>query len=210
VAAQRGHRICGIPEAPHTPAAGHRGMWRDFHEHKIARLPYVDPSTAPSTHVRTHASPPAGVGRAVERRENGSTVARPGDAGSGRLSRGAQALWRRPPTPVAWAAGERRGARPNVPTRALRSRRGQRPHIDSSAPDMPERCAGGLPGGWWYMTAVDSIGRYGLFFTSGLHRSARWLLPKPPKLEATKRHPVGHPPIDPETPCMGLRGSVGG
>jgi hypothetical protein len=39
---QRGHRI---PEAPHTTAAGHSGAWRDFHEKKIARLPYVDPST---------------------------------------------------------------------------------------------------------------------------------------------------------------------
>jgi hypothetical protein len=115
------------------------------------------------------------------------------------------------PHPRGLGCGRAAGSTPQrAHASALRSRRGQRPHIDSSAPDMPERCAGGLPGGWWYMTAVDSIGRYGLFFTSGLHRSARWLLPKPPKLEATKRHPVGHPPIDPETPCMGLRGSVGG
>jgi hypothetical protein len=42
VAAQRDH---SIPEAPHTTAAGHStGAWRDFHENKIARLPYVDPS----------------------------------------------------------------------------------------------------------------------------------------------------------------------
>jgi hypothetical protein len=41
-----------------------------------------------------------------------------------------------------------------------------------------------------------AIGDYGLFFTSGFHRlAARWLLSKPPKLEATKRHPVGHPEL---------------
>jgi hypothetical protein len=48
MAAQRGH---GIPETPHTPAAGHRGMWRDFHENKTARLcPTWTP--VPSTHAR--------------------------------------------------------------------------------------------------------------------------------------------------------------
>jgi hypothetical protein len=46
-------------------------------------------------------------------REKQSTAVRPWDAGSGRLSRGAQALWRRPPAPAAQAAGERRG-RPYV------------------------------------------------------------------------------------------------
>jgi hypothetical protein len=51
------------------------GAWRDFHENKIARLPYVDPSTARG--ARTHASPPAGAGRAVESRENQSTAAYP-------------------------------------------------------------------------------------------------------------------------------------
>jgi hypothetical protein len=38
---------------------------------------------------------------------------------------------------------------------------------------------------------VASSDAHGLFFTSGFHL-ARWLLSKPPKLEATKRHPVGH------------------
>jgi hypothetical protein len=41
VAAQRGH---SIPEAPHTTAAGRRGMAR-LPRKKIVRLPYVDPST---------------------------------------------------------------------------------------------------------------------------------------------------------------------
>jgi hypothetical protein len=40
-----------------------------------------------------------------------------------------------------------------------------------------------------------AIGDYCLFFTSGFHRSARWLRSKPPKLEATERHPVGHPQL---------------
>jgi hypothetical protein len=43
---------------------------------------------------------------------------------------------------------------------------------------------------------LGASGDYGLFFTSGFHRlAARWLLSKPPKLEATKRHPVGHPEL---------------
>jgi hypothetical protein len=50
-----------------------------------------------------------GLGREVESRGKQSTVVRPWDAGSGRLSRGPQALWRRPPAPAAEAAGERRG-----------------------------------------------------------------------------------------------------
>jgi hypothetical protein len=49
---------------------------------------------------------------AVERR----AVVCPWDAGSGRLGRGPQALWRRPPAPASWAAGERRG-RLNVSAR---------------------------------------------------------------------------------------------
>jgi hypothetical protein len=31
MAVRRGH---STPEAPHTPAAGHRGPWRDFHGNK--------------------------------------------------------------------------------------------------------------------------------------------------------------------------------
>jgi hypothetical protein len=52
VAAQRGH---SIPEAPHTTQRLATGAWRDFHENKIARLPYVDPST--EQYARTAASP---------------------------------------------------------------------------------------------------------------------------------------------------------
>ena len=37
-----------------------------------------------------------------------------------------------------------------------------------------------------------AIGDYDLFFTSGVHRLLAWSLRRPPKLEATKRHPVGH------------------
>jgi hypothetical protein len=48
-----------------------------------------------------------------KRGKQSAVVSRPWDAGSGRLSRGSRALWRRPPAPAAWAAGERRG-RPNV------------------------------------------------------------------------------------------------
>jgi hypothetical protein len=113
VAAQRGH---GIPGAPHTAAAGRRGMARL--PRKQNRAPAV--RAGPQHRVRTHASPPPGVGRAVESRENQSKVVHPWDAGSGRLSRGAQALWPLaaslgPPAapPAAQAAGERRG-RPYV------------------------------------------------------------------------------------------------
>jgi hypothetical protein len=54
-----------IPEAPHTPAAGHRGM---------ARLPRKQnrapaPLRGPQHRVRTHAPPPAGAGRARWRTE---------------------------------------------------------------------------------------------------------------------------------------------
>jgi hypothetical protein len=46
VAAQRGH---STPEAPHTAYASGwpqgTGAWRNFHENKTARLPYMDPST---------------------------------------------------------------------------------------------------------------------------------------------------------------------
>jgi hypothetical protein len=86
------------------------GAWRDFHENKTARLPYVDPSTEYARTLR-HLQAPDARWRAEKNRAQ--CVAHPWDAGgSGRLSRGAQALWRRPP-PAAWAAGERRG-RPNV------------------------------------------------------------------------------------------------
>jgi hypothetical protein len=44
--------------------------WRDFHENKIARLPSpACVERGPQHRVRTHALPPAGVGRAVESRE---------------------------------------------------------------------------------------------------------------------------------------------
>jgi hypothetical protein len=109
VAAQRGHRIL---EAPHTKT-------------KPRACPTWTP--APNTHARFATAPGLGLGREVESREKQSTVAHPWDAGSGRLSRGAQATgpplqggtghrppfggWRRPPAPAAWAAGagERRG-----------------------------------------------------------------------------------------------------
>jgi hypothetical protein len=65
VAAQRGH---STPEAPHTTAAGHRGM---------ARLPRKQnraPALRGTQHrIRTHASPPPpGLGREVESRETQS------------------------------------------------------------------------------------------------------------------------------------------
>jgi hypothetical protein len=75
------------------------GAWRDFHENKIARLPYVDPSTEYARTLR-HLLP-TGLGREVESRENQSTAVHPWDAGSGRLSRGPQALGRHPPAPAA-------------------------------------------------------------------------------------------------------------
>jgi hypothetical protein len=59
---------------PHRRAASGRpsmlatGAWRDFHENKTARLPYYA-LRGPQHRVRTHASPPAGVGRTVESRE---------------------------------------------------------------------------------------------------------------------------------------------
>jgi hypothetical protein len=55
----------------------------------------------PQHRLRTHASPPPDLGREVESRETQSTVVHPWDAGSGRLSRGSQALWRRLPAPAA-------------------------------------------------------------------------------------------------------------
>jgi hypothetical protein len=60
-----------LPTPP--PNNGHRirqrlatGAWRDFHENKIARLPYVDPSTEYARTLR-HLHP--GLGREVESRE---------------------------------------------------------------------------------------------------------------------------------------------
>jgi hypothetical protein len=83
------------------------GAWRDFHEKKIARLPYVDPSTEYARTLR-HLQASDARWRAEKNRAQ-SPVARPWDAGNGELSRGAQALWRRLPAPATWAAGERRG-----------------------------------------------------------------------------------------------------
>jgi hypothetical protein len=79
VTAQRGH---SIPKAPHTTAAGHRDMAQL--PRKQNRAPAL---RGPQHRVHTHASPPPGLGRAVESRENQSTVVHPWDAGSGRLSR---------------------------------------------------------------------------------------------------------------------------
>jgi hypothetical protein len=101
-----------IPEAPHTTAAGHRGM--------LARLPRKQnraPALRGSQHrVRTHVSPPPGVGRAVESRENQSTAVRPWDAArewaaqQGATGPLALAAPPRPrsPEPRLQAAGERR------------------------------------------------------------------------------------------------------
>jgi hypothetical protein len=91
------------PPPTHPPTHGHRGM---------ARLPRKQnraPALRGPHRIRTHASPPPGLGREVESRENQSTAVHPWDAGSGRLSRGSRALGRGPPAPAAWAAGERRG-----------------------------------------------------------------------------------------------------
>jgi hypothetical protein len=109
VAAQRGH-INSIPEAPHTPAAGwpQQGHGAAFTKTKSRACPTWTP--APSTHARF-----ATCGRRThdgEQRKQ-STAACSWDAGSGRLGRGPQALWRRAPAPAAWAVGERRG-RPNA------------------------------------------------------------------------------------------------
>jgi hypothetical protein len=82
------------------------GAWRDFHENKIACLPYLDPSTEYARTLR-HLQASDARWRAEKTRAQPHTL--PWDAGSGRLSRGAQALWRRPPAPAAQAAGERRG-----------------------------------------------------------------------------------------------------
>jgi hypothetical protein len=97
--AQRYHRT---PGAPRMAAAGHGGMARL--PRKQNRAPAL---RGPQHRIRTHASPPPDLGREVETRENPSTAAHPWDAGSGRLSRTTQALWRRPPAPAAWAAGRR-------------------------------------------------------------------------------------------------------
>jgi hypothetical protein len=88
VAAQRGHII---PEAPHTTAAGHRGMARlPRKQNRAPALRGPQHRVSPSTHERFATAP--GVGRAVESREKQSTSVHPWDAGSGRLSRGSQAL----------------------------------------------------------------------------------------------------------------------
>jgi hypothetical protein len=54
------------------------GAWRDFHENKTARLPYVQGLVC-TDRVRMHASPPAGAGRGriMESREKQSAVACP-------------------------------------------------------------------------------------------------------------------------------------
>jgi hypothetical protein len=67
-------RVARCSKRPqHTSQRRHRirqrlatGACRDFHENKIARLPYVDPSTEYARAARFATAPPAGVGRAVE------------------------------------------------------------------------------------------------------------------------------------------------
>jgi hypothetical protein len=68
VVGKRGH---STPEAPHTPAVGHRGMARL--PRKQNRAPAL---RGPQHRVRAHASPPAGAGRMVENREKQSAVVR--------------------------------------------------------------------------------------------------------------------------------------
>jgi hypothetical protein len=116
-AAQRGH---STPEAPHTPAAGHRGKARLAR--KQNRAPALRGPQHPSTHARFATC--RRLRRTVESRENQSTTACPWDAGSGQLiSAGGHrpfGLWRRPPAAAAppqeapgllraAGAGERRG-----------------------------------------------------------------------------------------------------
>jgi hypothetical protein len=96
------------------------GAWRDFHENKIAPA-----LRGPQHRIRTHASPPPGIGREVESREKQSAVVHPWDAGSGRLSRGGTGPLAAPPCPRSPGCGRAAGT-------PLRERFRQRPHIDST------------------------------------------------------------------------------
>jgi hypothetical protein len=80
------------------------GAWRDFHENKIARLPYVDPSTEYARTLR-HLQTSDARWRAEKNRVQSHTLGTQGVGGSA----GAHSIWWRPPAPAAEAAGERRG-----------------------------------------------------------------------------------------------------
>jgi hypothetical protein len=81
-------------EAPHTQRLA-TGAWRGSHENKIARLPYVDPSTEYARTLR-HLQALNARWRAEKNRAQ-STVVHPWDAGSGRRSRGAHTALRHLP-----------------------------------------------------------------------------------------------------------------
>ena len=96
MAAQRGHST--------TAYQRHRmrqrlatGAWRDFHENKIARLPYVDPSTEYARTLR-HLQASDARWRAEKNRARSYALGTQGVVG--RLGRGPQALWWRPPAPA--------------------------------------------------------------------------------------------------------------
>jgi hypothetical protein len=106
VRAQRGH---SIPAAPHTPAAGHRGMARL--PRKQNRAPALRPAWAPALDECVQQAPDARRSRTEKNRARSYA---PGTQGVGSSAAGhAQALWWRPPAPAARAAGWRWG-RPDV------------------------------------------------------------------------------------------------
>jgi hypothetical protein len=108
VAAQRGH---SIPEAPTAYDSG----WPQGHgatstKTKSRACPTWTP--APNTHARFATSGPRTRGGEQRKPEHSRTPL--GRRREWAAQQGAtEALWRRPPAPAAWAAGERRG-RPYV------------------------------------------------------------------------------------------------
>jgi hypothetical protein len=98
VAAQRGH---STPEAPHTTAAGHRPQGHGATSTKTKPRACPTWTPAPSTYARTlrHLQASDAQWRAEKNRAQPHTLGTPQAAGSGRLSRGPQALWRRSPPP---------------------------------------------------------------------------------------------------------------
>jgi hypothetical protein len=100
--------IFAPPPAPHWAHPPPPPPARDFHENKIARLSYVDPSTEYARTLR-HLQASDVRWRAEKNRARSYA---PGTQGVGGSAGGYQALWRRPPAPVTQVAGARRGRPP--------------------------------------------------------------------------------------------------
>jgi hypothetical protein len=104
-AKEHGRQVGGSSKRPqHTRCTAYasgcwpQGHWRDFHENKITRLPYVDPSTE---YARTHLHLQASLTRGGEQRKKRAQSHTLGTQGVGGAAGGAQALWWRPPAPAA-------------------------------------------------------------------------------------------------------------